>query len=100
MIQCNILNVELSNLQFNKLKSGIKNNNEVTLKLLCNIFGDSNGGKHFSNKLLPTNMQVPRVRKAFANNFSANVNLSKTQLHKIGQSEGFLGRHLGQVLKT
>ena len=33
MTQYNILNVKLSNSQFNKLKSGIKNSTEVTLKL-------------------------------------------------------------------
>ena len=31
---------------------------------------------------------------------SANIKLSKTQLHKIGQSGGFLGRILGPLLKT
>ena len=41
-----------------------------------------------------------RLRKAFANNSSANIKLSKTQLHKIGQSGGFLGRLLGPLLKT
>ena len=41
-----------------------------------------------------------RFRKASANNSSANIELSKTQLHKIGQSEGFLGRLLGPLLKT
>ena len=30
-----------------------------------------------------TNTQVLRFRKAFANNFSANIKLSKTKLHKI-----------------
>ena len=37
---------------------------------------------------------------AFANNPSANIKLSKTQLHKIGQSGGFLGRFLGPLLKA
>ena len=41
-----------------------------------------------------------RLHKAFANNSSANIKLSKTQLHKIGQSGGFLGRLLGPSLKT
>ena len=42
MTQYNTLNVKLLNLQLNKLKSGIKNNNEIVLKLSLNIFGDSN----------------------------------------------------------
>ena len=34
------------------------------------------------------------------NNSSANIKSSKTQLDKIGQSGGFLGRILGPLLKT
>ena len=41
-----------------------------------------------------------RLRKAFANNFLANVKLSNTQLHTIVQSWGFLGRPLGTLSKT
>ena len=37
MTQYNTLNVKWSNLQLNKLKSRIKNNNEVTLKLSSNV---------------------------------------------------------------
>ena len=47
-----------------------------------------------------TNTQVSKLRKAFVNNSSANIKLSQTQLHKIGQSEAFLGRLLGPLLKT
>ena len=43
---------------------------------------------------------VSKLRKAFANNSSANINFPKTQLSKIIQSEGFLGRFLGPLLKT
>ena len=41
-----------------------------------------------------------RLFKFFRNNLSANIKSSKTQLHKIGQSEIFLDRHLGPLLKT
>ena len=41
-----------------------------------------------------------KLRKGFANNSSANINLSKTQLNKIGKSGGFLGRLLGPLLKN
>ena len=90
----------MSNLQLNRLKSRIKNNTEVTLKLSSNVAGDSNNENNFPNKLLLTNMQVSKLRKAFANDSSANIKLSKTQLHKIGQSGGFLGIFLGPLLKT
>ena len=79
----------MSNLQINKLKSGIKNSAEVTSKLSSNVVDDSNGENNFPHKLLLTNTQVSRLCKAFANNSSANIDLSKTQLHKIGQSGGF-----------
>ena len=38
------------------------------------------------------NTQVLRLRKALANNSSADIKLSKTQLHKTRQSRGFIGR--------
>ena len=41
-----------------------------------------------------------RFCKAFANNLSGNIRLFKTQLHKKGQSGGFLGIHLEPLLKT
>ena len=50
--------------------------------------------------MLLTNTQVLELCKAFANDSSANMKLSKTQLHKIGQSEGFLRRLFGPLLKT
>ena len=34
------------------------------------------------------------------NNWSGNIKLPKTQLHKIGQLGGFFGRFLGPLLKT
>ena len=36
-----------------------------------------------THKFLLTNTHIPMLRKAFANNSSANIKLSKTQLHKI-----------------
>ena len=89
----------MSNSQLNKLKSGIKNGTEVTLKLSSNIVGDSNDENNFLHKLLLTNTQVSKLHKAFANGSSANIKLSQAQLHEIGQSGGFLGRLSGPLLK-
>ena len=50
--------------------------------------------------MLLTNTQVSKLCKALANGSLANIKLSKTQLHKTGQSGGFLGRILGPLLKT
>ena len=54
---------------------------------------------NFPHKLLLTNRQVVNLRKAFANYLSAYIKLSKTQLSKMIQSGGFLGRLLGPILK-
>ena len=55
---------------------------------------------NFLHKLLLTNRQGLNLRKAFASYLSADIKLSKTQLFKMIQSGGFLGRLLGPLLKT
>ena len=92
MTQYNRLNVNLSNLQLNKLKSAVKNETEVVLRLSSNMIGDNE--TNFPHKLLLTNRQVSNLCKAFTNHSSANIKLSKTQLSKMIQSEGFLGKLL------
>ena len=84
--------------QYYKLKSTIKNETEVVLRLPSNMIGDNK--TNFSHQLLLTNRQVANIRKAFANNSSIVIKLSKTQLSKMIQSRGFLGRLLGLLLKT
>ena len=86
MTQCNSLNVKLSNSQLNKLKSPIKNETGVALRLSSNMIGYSDDETNLS--------------KAFSNNSSANIRVSETQLSKIVQSGRFLGRLLGPSLKT
>ena len=73
----------MSTSQLNKFKFGIKNGTEVTLKISSNVVGDSNDENNFLHKLLLTNTQVSNLSKAFANNSTANIKLSKTQLHKL-----------------
>ena len=98
MTQYNSLNVKLSNSQLNKLKSAIKNETEVVLRLSSNMIGDNE--TNFPHKLLLTNRQVSNLCKAFANHSSTDIKLSKTQLSKMIQSGGFLCRLLGPLLKT
>ena len=97
MTQYNSLNVKLSNSQLNKLKSAIKNESEVVLRLSSNMIGDNE--TNFPHKLLLTNRQVANLRKAFANYLSTDIKLSKTQISKMIQSGEFLGRLLGRLLK-
>ena len=51
MTQYNNLNVKMSNLQINKLKSEIKNGTNVTLKLSSTVAGDSDEN-NFLHKFL------------------------------------------------
>ena len=97
MTQYNSLNVKLSNSQLNKFKSAIKNETKVVLRLSSNMIGDIK--TNFPHQLLLTNRQAANSRKAFANNSSIDIKLSKTQLSKMIQSGGFLGRLLGPLLK-
>ena len=98
MTQCNSLNVKLSNSELSKLKSAIKNESEVVLRLSLNMIG--NNETNFPHELLLTNRQVLNLRKSFANNSSADIELPKTQLSKMIQSGGFLSILLGPLLKT
>ena len=83
MTQYNRLNTRLSNSQLNKIKSAIKNENDVVIRLPPNMIGHSNDKTNFPHELLLTSRQVSCIRKAFANNSSVDINFSKTQLSKM-----------------
>ena len=100
MTKYNSLNVKLSYSQLNKLKSAIKNKTEVVLRLSSNMIGNSDDKTNFPHELLLTNRQVANLCKVFANNLSTDIKISKTQLSKMRQSGGFLGRLPGPLLKT
>ena len=94
MTQYNILNVKLSNSQLNRLKSAIKSQTDVALRLLSYLIGNSDDKTNFPHELLLTNTQVANLRKAFAKHTSSDIKLSKTKLSKMIQSGGFRGRLL------
>ena len=96
MTQCNSVNVKLSNSQLNQLKFAIKNKTDVIIRLSPSMIGDSNDKVNFPHELLLTNRQVSSIRKAFSNHFLIiDIKFSKTQLSKMIQSRGFLGKLLG-----
>ena len=99
MTQYNSLSVKLSNSQLNKLKSSINNETDVVLRI-SNMVSNSNDNTNSPHALLLTNRQVANIRKAFANHSSIDIKLLKTQLSKMIQSGGFLGKLLGPLLKT
>ena len=96
MTQYNSSSVKLSN--SNKLKTAIKNETEVVLRLSSNMIGDNES--NFPHKSLLSDRQVASLRKSFSRHSSTDIKLSKTQLSKIIQSGGFLGRLLSPLLKT
>ena len=98
MTQYNSLNVKLSNSQLNKLKSAIKNESEELLRLSPNTIDDDEN--NFHHTLLLTNRQIATLPKSFANSSSTDIKLSKTRISKMIQSEGFLGKLLGSLLKA
>ena len=91
MTQYNSLNVKLSDSQLSKLKSAIKNETDVVLRLSSNMIGNSDDNTNFPHKLLLTSRQVTNLHKAFSKHTSADIKLSKTQLSKMIHSGGFLG---------
>ena len=82
MTQYSSLNVKLSNSQLNKLKSSIKNETDVVLRISSNMVGNSNDHTNFPHELLLTNRQVANIRKAFAKNTSTDIKLSKLNYKK------------------
>ena len=98
MTQYNKINIKLWTYQLNKLKSAIKKETQVIIRISTNIIGDSNGETNFPHEL--TNRKVSTIRKAFSNNSSANIKLSKNRLSNMIQSGGFLGKLFDLLLKA
>ena len=100
MTQCNSLNVKLLNSQLSNLKSAIKNETELVLRLSSNMVGNFNDEMIFPHKLILTNIPVASLHKYFVNHLSTDIKLSKLQLSKMMQSGEFLGKIFGPLLKT
>ena len=86
MIEHNKVNVKLSDSQLNKLKSEVKDQTGVTLRINIKMFE----GNNLPHELLLTIKQKKtKSRNAFENNMSIYIKLSKTQIAKIIQLEDF-----------
>ena len=93
MVECNKVNIELSDSQLKKLKSAVKNPTGVTLRISEKMFE----GNNLPHELLLTTRQKTKLVNAFENNISTDIKLSKTQISKIIQSEGFVGAILSKT---
>ena len=77
MTQYNSLNVKLSNSQLSKLKSAIKNETTVVLRLSSNMIGTSDDNTNFPHKLLLNNRQVSSLRKVLLKTHQQILNCQK-----------------------
>ena len=93
MVRYNKINVKLSDLQLNKLKNAVKNNQGTTLRMNIRMFN----GDNLPHELLLTRRQTTRLRNATENNISTDIKLSKAQISTIIQSGGFLGSLLSKL---
>ena len=82
------------------MKYAIEDRTEVFLRLSSNMIGDSDDKINFPHELLSTNRQVANIRKGLADYLSTDIELSETQISKMIQSGGYLGRLLVPLLKT
>ena len=93
MVEYTKINCKLTNVQLNKLKKAVKSHEGATLKL---------GIKNFNKDELPhelslTTRQNTKLRNAINNNLATDIKLSKAQIKKLIQSEGFLGKLLSKL---
>ena len=93
MVEYGKVNVKLSDNQLKKLKIAVKNKTGTTLRITFKIFN----GNNLPHELLLTTRQKTKVRNAFNNNMSTDLNLSKAQISKIIQSGEFLRSLLSKL---
>ena len=76
MVEYCRVNVKLSNLQLNKLKTAAKNQTEVTLRMNIKMFSENN----LPHELILTTRQETKLRNVFKNNMLTDIKLFKAQI--------------------
>ena len=94
MIEYSNINCKLTNVQLNKLKKPVKSNEGASLRLGIKNFNKN----ELSHELLLTTRQNTKLRNAINNNLATDIKLSKTQIKKLLQSGGFLGKLLSKLV--
>ena len=93
MIEYSKINCKLINVQLNKFKKAVKSNEGATLRLGLKNFNKDK----LPHELLLTTRQNTKLRNAINNNLTTDIKLSKAQIKKLIQSEGFLGKLLSKL---
>ena len=94
MVEYSKVNVKISDTQLKKLKTSLKDETGTTLRMSLKMFAEND----LPQELLLTTRQKTKLRKAFNNNISTDLKLSKAQISKIIQSGGFLGSLLIRIV--
>ena len=84
MVEYNKIKVKLSDSQLNKLKSAVKNQTWITLRMNIKMLN----GNNLPHDLLLITRQKTRLTNALENNTSTDIKLSRVQISKIIQSQG------------
>ena len=93
MVEYIKVNVKLTNLQLSKLKKAVKNNDGATLRISIRNFNKED----LPHESLLTIRQNTKLRNAISNNMTTDLKLSKTQIKKMIQSGGSLGKLLSKL---
>ena len=93
MVEYSKINCKLTNIQLNKLEKAVKSNEGATLRLRIKIFNKD----ELPHELLLTTRQNTILRNAINNNLATDVKLSNSQIKKLIQSAGFLGKLLSKL---
>ena len=75
MVEYTKVNVKLFSSQLKKLKDAVSNNAETTLRISLKMFN----GNNLPHELLLTTRQKTKIRNAFNNNRSTDINISKVR---------------------
>ena len=93
MVEYTGVNVKLTDAQLKNLKTAVKDKIGTTLRMSFKMLD----GNDLPHQLLLTTRQKAKLTNAFNNNMSTNLKLSRAQISKIIQSEGFLGLLLSKL---
>ena len=93
MVKYSKVDCKLTNVQLNTFRKSVKSNEGATLRLGIRNFNKDER----PHELLLTTRQNTKLRNALNNNSATDIKLSKTQIKKIIQSGGFLGKLLSKL---
>ena len=78
MVEYSKVNVKLSHTQLKKLKTAVQNKTGTTLRISLKMFN----GNNLPHELLLTTRQKTKLRNAFNNNMSTDLNFLKPKFLK------------------